>query len=300
MAPPAAGSSSTRRRSIAHDLVELDVAVPRRTGRRSRCGLGDRRSADPGGRTAATTRLADAPGARRRGRRVLPPAPPRAGAVRPPDQRPDRRRDGRPAPDRRDPCRRPGRPAGARRRGACWPRPRPLARPTRRRPGRSTSCAADRRRLLARVRPRTRLRPRGRLGWTAARDVEAVDHPVIATDRRLDNGLVEVVVGDDGTFRLTGAARARRGRPDRRRRRGRRQLQLRAAGRATCSSTARTTVEVGVQAAGPLRGELAITRRYDWPRGLTATPGVGRDDGPRPTVTTTSSCAPTSRSCASG
>ena len=80
---------------------------PRRARRRDPGGLGVRRppprrpgAPHPGGRTPGHADRG-APGARRRGRRVLPSTPARPGALRTPDQRPDDRGRWRPAPDPR-------------------------------------------------------------------------------------------------------------------------------------------------------------------------------------------------------
>jgi alpha-mannosidase len=129
--------------------------------------------------------------------------------------------------------------------------------------------AADRRRVLARV-------PAPALGYGpvaetdgAGRAVQAVPHPVEVDDRRLGNGLVEVGVADDGTFRLGGGG-----------------VVLDGVGRIVDGGEAGDSYNYGppardtlverpdavaltVAESGPLRGALAIVRRYAWPRGLT-------------------------------
>ena len=128
--------------------------------------------------------------------------------------------------------------------------------------------AADRRRVLARL-------PAPALGHAPAREVdgstmvtERIPHPVEVSDGRLSNGLIEAVVADDGTIRLTGGG-----------------VTLTGVGRIVEGGDAGDSynygpppddllverpdeVDVDVVDAGPLRGELAVLRRYRWPRGL--------------------------------
>ena len=101
------------------------------------------------------------------------------------------------------------------------------------------------------------------LGWTAVRPVEGrgdVQHPVEVGAHSLDNGLLAIDVADDGTFALnglTGIGRLVDGQdegdsynyapPD-------------------VDRVVETPERTGVEctAGGPLRGELAIVRQYDW------------------------------------
>jgi mannosylglycerate hydrolase len=116
--------------------------------------------------------------------------------------------------------------------------------------------ARPRRRVVANV-------PSAPLGWTTVRPVEgrgAVEHPVQAGARELDNGLLRIVVVGDGTLELNGLEGVGRlvdGRdvgdsynyappdPD--------QLVDEA-----------DDVRVELRAIGPVRGELAIFRSYRW------------------------------------
>lgn len=129
--------------------------------------------------------------------------------------------------------------------------------------------AADRRRLLARV-------PAPALAWSR---VEAVDgsrdrpdlgvEPVVVGATSMSNGLVGLEVGRDGTFRLAGGG-----------------VVLEGVGRIVDGGDAGDSynygrpardrlvdrpraVAVAVLDRGPLRGEIEVVRRYDWPDGLT-------------------------------
>ena len=110
----------------------------------------------------------------------------------------------------------------------------------------------------------------------AAATIEPIDHPVVATERGLDNGLVEVRVDDDGTFRLSGGG-----------------VEVAGVGRIVDGGEAGDSynygpppfdvlvdrpldVDIRVERVGPIRGEIIVTRTYDWPRGLTAD-AQGRD-----------------------
>jgi mannosylglycerate hydrolase len=124
--------------------------------------------------------------------------------------------------------------------------------------------AAPRRRLWA-------LADAPALGWSSVRPVEgkaSIDAPVTVTQDGLDNGLLSVRVAADGTFSLAGAG-----------------VQIRGAGRLVDGGDAGdsynygppaadrlvdapTSVERWVRTGGPLVGELVVTRRYEWPRGL--------------------------------
>ena len=101
-------------------------------------------------------------------------------------------------------------------------------------------------------------------------DVASIPNAVVGTDRSLRNGLVELAIADDGTFRLAGGGvTPGRRRADRRRRRLRRQLQLRAPG----GGPHRRDPESRRRAGRATRARSAETRRssgrFDWPRGLT-------------------------------
>jgi mannosylglycerate hydrolase len=119
-------------------------------------------------------------------------------------------------------------------------------------------------RILARPRRRvvTNL-PVPPLGWTAVRPVEGrgeVAHPVRAGALTLDNGLLAISVADDGTFGMNG---------------------LQGIGRLVEGEDAGDSynyappevdrvvemperVSIDCTAGGPVRGELAIVRQYDW------------------------------------
>jgi alpha-mannosidase len=134
--------------------------------------------------------------------------------------------------------------------------------------------AKDRRRVLARV-------PAPALSWSAIEVVEAGDRTpegpgaVRAGPRSLDNGLVSVEIGEDGTFRLSGGGST-----------------LEGVGRivdggdfgdsynygppaddALVDEPVSVTVEPG--ASGPLRGEVTVRRAYRWPTGIEPA-GTGR------------------------
>jgi mannosylglycerate hydrolase len=122
-----------------------------------------------------------------------------------------------------------------------------------------------RRRLLVDV-------PVPALGWTTVRPREEAgpepDGPVRASGRRMENGLVAVEVGEDGTLRVGGGT-----------------VQLAGVGRLVdggdagdlynyappatdelVDAPART--DVRLLEAGPLRARLEVSRTYHWPRGL--------------------------------
>jgi alpha-mannosidase len=127
-----------------------------------------------------------------------------------------------------------------------------------------------RRRVLARL-------PAPALGYAWATEVDAggvesdaVTNAVEGTERSLGNGLVEVTVADDGTFRLAGGGTA-----------------LDGVGRIVDGGDAGDSynfgppsddtivdqpqsVDVRLGERGPLRGDLTIVRTYAWPRGLAA------------------------------
>ncbi len=127
-----------------------------------------------------------------------------------------------------------------------------------------------RRRVLARLPA-----PALGYGWASELEgdtlaVEAIPHPVEGHDRTMRNGLVEVTVADDGTFRLTGGG-----------------VTLDGVGRIVEGGDAGDSYNYGPPAAdrlveqpdlvdirsgasGPLRAELTIIRTYAWPRGLSA------------------------------
>jgi 2-O-(6-phospho-alpha-D-mannosyl)-D-glycerate hydrolase len=139
-----------------------------------------------------------------------------------------------------------------------------------------------RRRVVARV-------PAPALGYAWAGEIEGgtdgeapIKNAVEVTDRGMSNGLVEIVVANDGTFRLAGGGAV-----------------LDGVGRVVDGGDAGDSynygpppadrlverpdaVDVRHVASGPLRGELVIARRYSWPRDLTAD-ATGRTDIAVPT-----------------
>jgi alpha-mannosidase len=143
-----------------------------------------------------------------------------------------------------------------------------------------------RRRILARV-------PAPALGyaWVSELDggsdfAEPVSDPVEVTERGMSNGLVEIAVATDGTFRLAGGG-----------------VALDGVGRIVEGGDAGDSynygppsedrlvqrpdaVDVRHVANGPVRGEIVITRRYGWPRDLTADI-AGRSDIAVPTEVVT-------------
>ena len=144
-----------------------------------------------------------------------------------------------------------------------------------------------RRRVLARL-------PAPALGYGWATElegdtlpVEAIPHPVEGHDRTMRNGLVEVTVADDGTFRLTGGG-----------------VSLDGVGRIVEGGDAGDSYNYGPPAAdrlvdqpdlvdirsgasGPLRAELTIIRTYAWPRGLSADTRARSERTAETEVTTT-------------
>ena len=133
-----------------------------------------------------------------------------------------------------------------------------------------TVAVTKRRRVLAQL-------PAPALGYAWATELdgdtvapEPIRYAVDGDARSLRNGLVEVVVADDGTFRLTGGG-----------------VTLDGVGRIVDGGDAGDSynygpprddvivdvpesVDIRSGAHGPLRGELTIIRTFDWPRGLTA------------------------------
>ena len=128
---------------------------------------------------------------------------------------------------------------------------------------------ADRKRLVARV-------PLPPLGWAAIRAVEAIDGaatadgdaPVAVTEGAIGNGLVSLVLADQGVFSLVGGG-----------------VTLAGVGRIVDggeygdsynhASPQRDrlidqprSVTARVLEAGPIRGRLEIVRHYDWPSGI--------------------------------
>ncbi|HET9082864.1 MAG TPA: hypothetical protein VFN41_00560 [Candidatus Limnocylindrales bacterium] len=146
---------------------------------------------------------------------------------------------------------------------------------------------AKRRRVLARL-------PAPALGYAWATELEAseadagvIPNPVEGADRILRNGLVEVQVGDDGTFRLSGGG-----------------VTLDGVGRIVDGGDAGDSynygppatdtivdvpesVDVRIGQHGPLRGELTIVRTFAWPHGLTADATARAPQTVLTTVTTT-------------
>lgn len=149
-----------------------------------------------------------------------------------------------------------------------------------------TMAVTKRRRVLARL-------PAPSLGYAwvtevegGRGDTEAVPNPVEVSERSLRNGLVEVEVADDGTFRSTGGG-----------------VTLRGLGRIVDGGDAGDSynygppredrivevpdaVEVRSGAQGPLQGALTIVRTYTWPRGLTADASARSTDTVPTEVTT--------------
>ena len=126
-----------------------------------------------------------------------------------------------------------------------------------------------RRRVLARL-------PAPALGYAWATEIDAagvetapIPHPVESTERSLRNGLVEVDVAEDGTFRLVGGG-----------------VTLERVGRIVDGGDAGDSynygppaedrivetpesVDVRIGQRGPLRGDVTIERTFAWPHGLT-------------------------------
>jgi 2-O-(6-phospho-alpha-D-mannosyl)-D-glycerate hydrolase len=144
-----------------------------------------------------------------------------------------------------------------------------------------------RRRVLARL-------PAPALGYAWATEVEAseagaavIPNPVEGADRTLRNGLVEIEVRDDGTFRLSGGG-----------------VTLDGVGRIVDGGDAGdsynygppatdsivevpASVDVRIGQHGPLRGELTIVRAFAWPHALTADATARAPQTVLTTVTTT-------------
>ena len=132
-----------------------------------------------------------------------------------------------------------------------------------------TIAVTKRRRVLAQL-------PAPALGYAWATEIEAdavepepILNAVEGDERSLRNGLVEVLVAHDGTFRLTGGG-----------------ATLDGVGRIVDGGDAGDsynygppredvvvetpeTVDLRSSAHGPLRGDITIVRTYAWPRGLT-------------------------------
>lgn len=150
-----------------------------------------------------------------------------------------------------------------------------------------TIAVTKRRRVLAQL-------PAPALGYAWATEIEgdtvetqAISNAVEGDERSLRNGLVEVHVGDDGTFRLTGGG-----------------VTLDGVGRIVDGGDAGDSynygpprddllvdvpdvVEIRTGARGPLRGELTVVRTYGWPRGLTADASARTAETVATEVTTT-------------
>jgi mannosylglycerate hydrolase len=109
------------------------------------------------------------------------------------------------------------------------------------------------------------------LGWTSIRPVEgrgALETAVTVGPRSLGNGLVDVAVAEDGTLRIEGNGAVLEGV-------GRLVDGGEAGDSYNYGPPASDTlvadpleVAVDVLAEGPVRGELAVTRTYEWPVGL--------------------------------
>jgi 2-O-(6-phospho-alpha-D-mannosyl)-D-glycerate hydrolase len=149
-----------------------------------------------------------------------------------------------------------------------------------------TVTVTDRRRVLA-------LLPAPALGYARATEIEGgvvapedVPHAVEGSPGSLRNGLVEVTVDDDGTFRMTSGG-----------------VTLDGVGRIVDGGDAGDSynygppgddrivdtplsVDIRLGAVGPLRGELTIVRGFEWPRGLTAD-ATGRSERAVTTEVTT-------------
>lgn len=152
---------------------------------------------------------------------------------------------------------------------------------------------ADRRRVVARV-------PLPPLGWTAVRAVEATkdaapghaadtfddDPPVLVTERTIENGLIDVVLADDGTCTLRGGG-----------------VTLAGVGRIVDGGDYGDSynhaaphadrlvdqpgwVTTRVLEAGPIRGRVEVVRHYGWPSGILPE-GAARTDTDLATEVTT-------------
>ena len=132
------------------------------------------------------------------------------------------------------------------------------------------------------------------LGWTSFRAVETTDgaaaadanEPVVVTERSMANGLVSVVLADDGTFTLQGGG-----------------VTLPGVGRIVDGGDYGDSynyapprqdrlvdrpeaVATHVLETGPIRGRLEVARRYGWPSGVLPG-GSARTDTHLPTDVTT-------------
>ena len=144
-----------------------------------------------------------------------------------------------------------------------------------------------RRRVLARL-------PAPALGYAWATEIEAsevdvasIPNAVEGTDRTLRNGLVELAIAEDGTFRLAGGG-----------------VTLEGAGRIVDGGDAGDSYNYGPPAAdriveipesvdvrvgqrGPLSGDATIARTFAWPRGLTVDATARTPETVLTSVTTT-------------
>jgi len=132
-------------------------------------------------------------------------------------------------------------------------------------------------RVLVVARPRRALAasvPMPALGWTAVRPVEgdvSLDHPVRATERSLDNGLLRIGVAPDGSLDLLAADG----------------MRAQGVGRVADGGDVGdsynygppandvtvdhpTQVRVETELAGPVVGRLRVVRTYHWPRSASA------------------------------
>ena len=144
----------------------------------------------------------------------------------------------------------------------------------------------DRRLVVARV-------PAPALGWATLNEIDAaavvpesIPNPVHAADRTLANGLIEVVIGDDGSFRLAGSGST-----------------LDGVGRIVDGGEFGDSYNYGPPALdtlvdspsavvvrtveqGPIRGIVDIVRTYGWPRGVEADGAARTRDTIQTEVTT--------------
>ena len=161
---------------------------------------------------------------------------------------------------------------------------------------RRTTCGTSRRGRRAPARPRARAGSRPRLrrgrrvdGGHARHRTPSPIRSQSRVERRWPTASSRSSSRDDGTFRLDRWRRRRStGRPDRRRRGRRRQLQLRATRRGPARRAAGVGRRRGDRAAGPLRGELDDRRGALPGRAASTADATARtpNDGPDRVTTT--------------